>query len=233
MKKIGIFAVTALLLLVACLIWGIGRGDTAAEPTGSLHTWQPPEMVYDPESLELRRRLMRWYNLNLCADSPEDHYLDTYLTMVPTSTGLLGYVELEDGEFLPVYPDGCTEPETAGFVHTMDSGFPAVGMGRYSVLTWSGGADGADDRFREGDMLWIYILDQVQAYRVESVARAEPDFSAWEGGEVCAFSLPDGAGEDVWVFCVAVNEIALNEGPGGKSPAKNRIFGGFVGDWPK
>lgn len=217
MKKIGIFVGVALLLLAITLTWWIEREIMAgAEPQRSLLGWEPPEMICDPESVELRRRLMRWYNLNLWADSPEVGFQDAYITMVPPSTGLLGYVELEGGVYLPIYPDGYQRAEAAGFAHTMESGFPAVGMGCYSVLAWTGGAEIGDDWLLEGDVLWICILDQMQAYRVDSVVHAEPDILGREGAEMCALTLPGGSGEDVWVLCVAVNEAGLNKAMGSK-----------------
>ena len=145
------------------------------------------------ESLELQRRLVRWYNLNLRSDQPEPGFREGYDSILAGPGGLMGWVEFPDtGAVLPLFHDGCAGE---GFLHQKDSPFP-TGEGGTSVLRLSSSQQALWSAWltREpGQLFRVHILDLVVTYRIRS---PEPGMITTDDCCILIFSVD---GEDLTV----------------------------------
>ena len=139
---------------------------------------------WDGESLELQRRLIRWYGINLASACPEPGFRRGYDNILAGPGGLLGAVHFPDaGITMPIFHDGW---EGEGFVHRADSSFPA-GEGGAAVLTLSGDHKAfftVCQSLKQNGVFCISILDRTLTYRITAECPEENSCIlelSWEG----------------------------------------------------
>lgn len=121
---------------------------------------------WEGETLELQRRLVRWYAIHLEGNRLEQDFLESYHNILAGPGGLMGAVYLPDAEItIPIFHDGW---RGEGFVHEAQTPFPA-GEGGVAVLQLSENQSGylrVCQSLRPGDLFQICILDRTLTYRI-------------------------------------------------------------------
>lgn len=161
--------ITVLALLVAGCVCDAGervpdQQTVLARGRGTFDGWEG-------ETLELQRKLVRWYNWNLTANRPDWRFRETYGSILAGPGGVMGTIRFPAAEAeLPLLHEGC---EGEGFIHRADSAFPigdgntVLIFGREQALLWASWLG-----LEEGSLFEIRILDMVVTYRVTSITAA-------------------------------------------------------------
>lgn len=127
---------------------------------------------WEGEDLELQRRLVRWYGINLRSRQPEPGFREAYDSILAGPGGIMGWVEFNEAT-LPLFHEGSVGE---GFLHQLDTPFPTGEYGT-AVLRLSGDQTGLWAAWlapKTGDSFRIHILDTVVTYRIQSAERGEP-----------------------------------------------------------
>ena len=120
--------------------------------------------------------------------------------------GMMGYLDIPKIDIkVPIYHGTSNEVLQKGVGHLEGSSFPVGGESTHSVLSAHSGLPSARlftdlNQLKVGDMFYIYILDQVFAYKVDQVLVVEP-------ADVDALDLQKG--ED-YVTLVTCTPYAVN-----------------------
>ncbi len=137
------------------------------EGTGNWDCWKGEEM-------ELQRRLVRWYGLNLASDCPEPGLRESYGNILAGPGGIMGEIRFPDmGITLPIFHDGW---QGEGFVHDASSPFPAGEAGTAVLTLGKNQWDFARAWLSLGDggVFQILILDRILTYRTATKLPEEP-----------------------------------------------------------
>lgn len=149
---------------------------------------------WEGENLELQRRLVRWYALNLQSEQPEPGFHEGYNSILAGPGGIMGWVEFPDtGAVLPLRHEGCTGE---GFLHQRDTPFP-TGEGGTSILWLSSGQQelwSAWLAMEPEQIFRVHILDLMITYRMQS-----PESGMIATDDCCVLIFPR-AGEDLTVL---------------------------------
>lgn len=177
-------ALITVLALVTAGCGGEGAGEGLQDPRAGLvapvccGTWEG-------EALELQRRLVRWYGINLTSPDPEPGFREAYGSILAGPGGVMGWVRFPgSGAQLPVYHEGSSGE---GFVHSADSPFPA-GEGGTAVLTLAGDRAALWQAWlapEPGMEFQVHILDRVLTYCVTSVTPGVPIPEGEPGEDRC------------------------------------------------
>lgn len=144
------------------------------------------ESVSDLDNQEYQALLeeARAYNASLVGDktrfSPTEEELAEYLTLLGSTGGAVGYIEIPAIKLtLPIYL-GTSETVLQVGVGTMEgSSLPIGGESTHAVLTGHRGLPSATlftdlDRLVQGDMFHIHILNETCTYEVDQILIVEP-----------------------------------------------------------
>lgn len=98
-----------------------------------------------------------------------------------TGDGLMGYIQIPViSVFLPIY-HGTTETVlTKGVGHLENTSLPVGGEGTHAVLSAHSGLSGKKlftdlELLENGDVFYIYVLDNVLAYQIDDIQTVTPD----------------------------------------------------------
>lgn len=130
----------------------------------------------------------RKYNSNLSSvnivdafSNPKEDESDEYRNILNINeNGMMGYLSIPKIDIkIPIYHGTSNEVLQKGVGHFEGSSFPVGGKGTHAVLSAHSGLPSARlftdlNQLRVGDMFYIYILDQVFAYKVDQVLVVEP-----------------------------------------------------------
>lgn len=106
---------------------------------------------------------------------------DEYLNILNVrDNGMMGYLQIPKIDVkIPIYHGTSDEVLQKGAGHVEGSSFPVGGDTTHAVLSAHSGLPSARlftdlNQLQKGDMFYIYILDQVFAYKVDQVLVVEP-----------------------------------------------------------
>lgn len=130
----------------------------------------------------------RKYNSNLSSvnivdafSNPKEDESDEYRNILNINeNGMMGYLSIPKIDIkIPIYHGTSNEVLQKGVGHFEGSSFPVGGKGTHAVLSAHSGLPSARlftdlNQLRVGDMFYIYILDQVFAYKVDQVLVVGP-----------------------------------------------------------
>ncbi len=130
----------------------------------------------------------RNYNKNLSTVNivdafvnPKENESDEYKNILNINNdGMMGYIKIPKIDIkVPIYHGTSNEVLQKGVGHLEGSSFPVSGESTHSVLSAHSGLPSARlftdlNQLEVGDMFYIYILDQVFAYKVDQVLVVEP-----------------------------------------------------------
>ena len=139
--------------------------------------------------------------------NPKENESDEYKSILNVNeNGMMGYLNIPKIDIkVPIYHGTSNEVLQKGVGHLEGSSFPVGGESTHSVLSAHSGLPSARlftdlNQLKVGDMFYIYILDQVFAYKVDQVLVVEP-------ADVDALDLQKG--ED-YVTLVTCTPYAVN-----------------------
>lgn len=136
---------------------------------------------------------------------------EEYLSILNVrDSGMMGYLQIPKIDVkIPIYHGTSDEVLQKGVGHVEGSSLPVGGETTHSVLSAHSGLPSARlftdlNQLRNGDMFYIYVLDQVLAYKVDQVLVVEPS-------DVEALSLQEGKDYVTLVTCTpyAINTHRL------------------------
>lgn len=164
-------------LITAMLLVFSGCGETSKginepyprNPLAAEGAWD----CWEGEELELQRRLVRWYGINLESRCPEQGFRESYDSILAGPGGMMGAIRFPDtGITVPVFHQGWAG---AGFIHDGDTPFPA-GEGGTPVLTLAGDRQlllAVYQSIKQDGVFQILILDGILTYRFTEEAPEE------------------------------------------------------------
>ena len=139
--------------------------------------------------------------------NPKENESEKYKSILNINdNGMMGYLDIPKIDIkVPIYHGTSNEVLQKGVGHLEGSSFPVGGESTHSVLSAHSGLPSARlftdlNQLKVGDMFYIYILDQVFAYKVDQVLVVEP-------ADVDALDLQKG--ED-YVTLVTCTPYAVN-----------------------
>lgn len=113
--------------------------------------------------------------------NPQKSASDEYLNILNVrDNGMMGYLQIPKIDVkIPIYHGTSDEVLQKGAGHVEGSSFPVGGDTTHAVLSAHSGLPSARlftdlNQLQKGDMFYIYILDQVFAYKVDQVLVVEP-----------------------------------------------------------
>jgi len=129
------------------------------------------------------------YNKSLKTTSIQDaftsnsHNVDEkyYDLLNVSNNGIIGYISIPKIDVkLPIYHGTSNEVLQKGVGHLEESSLPVGGSSTHSILSAHRGLPSSKlftdlDQVSVGDTFYIYVLDQVLAYKVESIKVIEPN----------------------------------------------------------
>lgn len=136
---------------------------------------------------------------------------EEYLSILNVrNSGMMGYLQIPKIDVkIPIYHGTSDEVLQKGVGHVEGSSLPIGGETTHSVLSAHSGLPSARlftdlNQLRDGDMFYIYVLDQVLAYKVDQVLVVEPS-------DVEALALQEGKDYVTLVTCTpyAINTHRL------------------------
>lgn len=147
---------TVCLLVLCLLLAGCGRGEV--DYTGEVAAFSEEMEKMPAATIEMQKKLARWYNGNLRSAHPDVGFERSYDSILFFEDGMLGYVEIPGQTLsIPIYHNIRED----GFFQNPYSAFPTGGEGNQTKLH--------TDRkivLREGELFYIHILQDVLAYQV-------------------------------------------------------------------
>ena len=144
------------ILILLLSVWN--REKEPGSASGQVRI-QPGDMgCVTASQVQLQRELVRWYNLNLRSDSPDNGFQEAYSSILQFPEGNMGYVEFIGlDQTLPLYHDGAQN----GLVHSANTPFPIGEPGSHTVLVCR-----EPIRLQSGEKIVISILDLQLTYQV-------------------------------------------------------------------
>ena len=98
----------------------------------------------------------------------------------PTGNGMMGYVKIDSINVkMPVYHTTKESVLQVGIGHIPTTSLPVGGESTHAVLTGHRGLSSARlftdlDKVKEGDVFYIYVLDDILAYKVDQIKTVKP-----------------------------------------------------------
>ncbi len=95
--------------------------------------------------------------------------------------GVIGYIKIPKIDVnIPIYHGTSTKVLEKGVGHFEKSSLPIGGDGTHSILSGHRGLPSSRlfsdlNQLQEGDLFYIYVLDQILAYKVDKISIVEPD----------------------------------------------------------
>lgn len=95
--------------------------------------------------------------------------------------GVIGYIKIPKIDVnIPIYHGTSTKVLEKGVGHFEKSSLPIGGDGTHSILSGHRGLPSSRlfsdlNQLQEGDLFYIYVLDQILAYKVDQISVVEPD----------------------------------------------------------
>ena len=199
-----------ILIVIILALLGIGLiaypsvSNYLSEINGSqaIRDYSNQVAASDPDELAAALKDAEIYNQNLTGSPVHDPFLEgtgmampEYYAQVLNIGGVMGYVDIPKiNVHLPIYHGTSEEVLRQGIGHLEGSTLPIGGASRHSVLTGHSGLVSAKlftdlIELEEGDIFYIYILDEILAYQVDQIKVIEPnvtdDLRRIEGGDYC------------------------------------------------
>ncbi|MDE6142135.1 MAG: class C sortase, partial [Bacilli bacterium] len=112
-------------------------------------------------------------------DSLENEEYNKLLNI--NNDGVIGYIRIPKIDVhIPIYHGTSTKVLEKGVGHFEKSSLPVGGDGTHSILSGHRGLPSSRlfsdlNQLQEGDLFYIYVLDQILAYKVDKVSVVEPD----------------------------------------------------------
>lgn len=100
--------------------------------------------------------------------------------MNPSGNGMMGYVKIDAINLkMPIYHTTKESVLQSGIGHIPTTSLPVGGKSTHAVLTGHRGLSSAKlftdlDKVREGDVFFIYVLDDILAYKVDQIKTVLP-----------------------------------------------------------
>lgn len=178
---------TALIVLMLVMGLAIMLYPTISnwynEVTGSHAIQEFKETLEDQSEQEMaaQRAMAEAYNATLrnegsAVDCPYD-----YNDIMDFGNGMMGYIEIPIIDvYLPIYHGVSETVLSKGVGHMSKTAFPIGGEGNHSVLTGHTGAPSAHlftdlNEVKEGDVFYLYVMDETLAYEVDQILVVLPD----------------------------------------------------------
>ena len=129
----------------------------------------------------------RKHHINEIKDTFQEEGKDYVLThpydqlLNPTNDGLMGYISIPKIHIeLAVYHGTGADVLEKGVGHVEGTSLPVGGEGTHTVLAGHRGLPNAKlftdlDQMEEGDLIFLHVLDQILAYRVDQILTVLPD----------------------------------------------------------
>lgn len=143
--------------------------------------------------------------------NPKSESSNEYLSILNiNNNGMMGYISIPKIDVrIPIYHGTSSDILQKGVGHLEGSSFPVGGENTHAILSAHRGLPSSRlftdlDQLEEGDVFYIYILDQVFAYQVNQVLVTEPS-------ETDALRIVDGKDYVTLVTCTpyAINTHRL------------------------
>lgn len=106
---------------------------------------------------------------------------DDYLSAInPSGNGMIGYLKIDSiGLRMPIYHTTKESVLQAGVGHIPTTSLPVGGINTHAVLTGHRGLPTAKlftdlDKVKTGDVFYIYVLDDILAYKVDQIKTVAP-----------------------------------------------------------
>ena len=177
------------ILVVLMLIMGLGImlyptvSNWYNEVTGSFAIQEFKETLADRSEQEMaeQRAMAEAYNATLRNEGTAVECPYDYNDIMNFGDGMMGYIEIPIIDvYLPVYHGVSESVLSKGVGHMSKTAFPIGGEGNHSVLTGHTGAPSAHlftdlDQVKEGDIFYIYVLNETLAYEVDQILVVLPD----------------------------------------------------------
>lgn len=190
---------TSFILALLLLLVGLGimfypsLSNYVNQRNGSYAIQELHQQMEQVESQQFteQRRLAEAYNAKLSGiNIPDAFGLDgdpalqeEYYDILDFGNGIMGYIEIPEIDVrLPIY-HGTGDTVLAKAVgHLPQSAFPIGGEGNHAVLTGHTGLPSAKlftdlTELEEGDIFYIYILEEILAYEVDQIKVVLPSES--------------------------------------------------------
>ena len=180
---------TSTVLIVLMLVMGLAImlyptiSNWYNEVTGSHAIQEFKETLEDQSEQEMaeQRAMAVAYNATLrnegsAVDCPYD-----YNDIMDFGNGMMGYIEIPIIDvYLPIYHGVSETVLSKGVGHMSKTAFPIGGEGNHSVLTGHTGAPSAHlftdlNEVKEGDVFYLYVMDETLAYEVDQILVVLPD----------------------------------------------------------
>lgn len=129
----------------------------------------------------------RKHRINEIKDTFQEEGKDYVLThpydqlLNPTNDGIMGYISIPKIHIeLAVYHGTGADVLEKGVGHVEGTSLPVGGEGTHTVLAGHRGLPNAKlftdlDQMEEGDLIFLHVLDQILAYRVDQILTVLPD----------------------------------------------------------
>ena len=143
--------------------------------------------------------------------NPNQEISAEYLSILNVNDeGMMGYISIPKIDVrIPIYHGTSAETLQEGVGHFEGSSFPVGGESTHAILSAHRGLPSSRlftdlDQLKEGDIFYIYVLDEVFAYQVDQILVTEPS-------ETDALEIVDGKDYVTLVTCTpyAVNTHRL------------------------
>ena len=184
------------VLIIVIFLLGVGLlaypsvSNYIAEKNGSyaIDSYDEAIAVKDEEFLSAERQKAQEYNESLLGSPVRDPFIpgsgivmqDDYYEILNIG-GMMGYIEIPKISIkLPIYHGTSEEVLKKGVGHLEGSTLPIGGEGTHSVLTGHTGLSSAKlftdlSVLQEGDLFYLYLLDEVLVYEVDEIKVIEPE----------------------------------------------------------
>lgn len=113
--------------------------------------------------------------------NPNQVNSDGYLSILNVdNNGMMGYISIPKIDVrIPIYHGTSSDILQKGVGHLEGSSFPVGGKGTHAILSAHRGLPSSRlftdlDQLEEGDIFYIYILDETLAYKVDQILVTEP-----------------------------------------------------------
>ena len=177
------------ILVVLMLVLGLGImlyptiSNWYNELTGSHAIQEFKETLEDQSEQEMaeQRVMAEAYNATLRNEGSAVECPYDYNDIMDFGNGMMGYIEIPIIDvYLPIYHGVSETVLSKGVGHMSKTAFPIGGEGNHSVLTGHTGAPSAHlftdlNQVKEGDVFYIYVLNETLAYEVDQILVVLPD----------------------------------------------------------
>ena len=170
MKKALIWLVLGgVAAILGLMVFSVGGEKTAIADNAAIVDSVKIKMEkMDGDTVQLHRKLARWYNLMVSEKTLTKEIEDAYWSILNLSDGIMGYLEIPSAKLMvPIYHG--EEGASKGMGHVPESALPIGGLGNHCLLI----SDIACDNIREGDTIILYILDEMLIYKADGIPHGQ------------------------------------------------------------